>query len=81
MNIDSSDSSSNEFRKYVWLSIADLVGFTGNIKWDHSKPDGTPKKLLNTDRINKMGWKPKINFNDGLMNTIKTYRSDFLKGS
>ena len=67
--------------KELAISIADLVGFTGNIKWDHSKPDGTPKKLLNTNRINKMGWKPKINFNDGLMNTIKSYRSEFLKGS
>ena len=65
--------------KELAILISELVGFRGNIIWDDSKPDGTPKKLLNTSRINKMGWKPKINFKDGLINTIKVYKRDFLK--
>jgi len=46
--------------------IAEVVGFRGNIKFDTSKPDGTPKKLLDVSRINKMGWKAKTNLRDGL---------------
>ena len=65
--------------KELAILISELVGFRGNIIWDNSKPDGTPKKLLNTSRINKMGWKPKINFKDGIINTIKVYKRDFLK--
>ena len=65
--------------KELAILISELVGFRGNIIWDDSKPDGTPKKLLNTSRINKMGWKPKMNFKDSLFNTIKIYKRDFLK--
>ena len=53
--------------------IADLVGFKGKIKWDLSRPDGTPKKQLNISRINKLGWEPKISLVDGLKKTIEEY--------
>lgn len=51
--------------------IKNVVGFKGVIKFDKSKPDGTLRKLLNCDRISKIGWKPSINLKKGL---IKTYR-------
>ena len=39
--------------------IAEIVGFKGKIVYDHSKPDGTPRKLLDVSRINSLGWKAK----------------------
>ncbi len=46
--------------------IKEIVKFKGDIKFDHSKKDGTYKKLLDIKKINNLGWKPKININDGL---------------
>ena len=54
--------------------IADIVGFEGEIVWDISKPDGTPKKLLNINRLKSMGWEPKISLKEGLKSTIDLYR-------
>ena len=47
-------------------TIADVVGFRGEICWDHSKPDGTPRKVLDTSRINALGWRPEITLKQGL---------------
>ena len=65
------DLSINELAK----KIREVVGYKGQIKFDHTKPDGTLRKLLNCDRINGLGWKSKVNLKEGLM---KTYE-DFLK--
>ncbi len=46
--------------------LCEIVQFHGDVKWDTSKPDGTPKKLLNTEKINAIGWQPKLNFADEL---------------
>lgn len=51
--------------------IKTITQFKGKIKWDTSKPDGAPRKLLNVDRLSKLGWKPKISLKMGLE---KTYR-------
>ena len=56
--------------------IADLVGFKGEIKWDPTKPDGTPRKLLNVSRLKKMGWIPKVKFIEGLESTIAFYEDN-----
>lgn len=55
--------------------IADIVGFKGKIEYDSSKPDGTPRKLLDVTRLNNLGWKYKTELKDGI---IKAYES-FLK--
>jgi GDP-L-fucose synthase len=47
-----------KIKELVFL-IKDIVGYKGNIKWDISKPDGTPRKLLDISRIKKLGWEPK----------------------
>lgn len=47
-------------------AIADVVGFDGALTFDASKPDGTPRKLLDTTRINNLGWNPKIPLREGL---------------
>ena len=50
--------------------ISKIVGYKGEIFWDNSKPDGTPKKLLCVDKINKLGWNSKISLDEGLIRTI-----------
>lgn len=52
--------------------IQKIVGFEGDIVWDKSKPDGMPRKLLSTSKINQLGWKAQTALESGL---IKTYRS------
>ena len=54
--------------------IADLSGFKGEILWDKSKPDGTPKKLLNINKIKSLGWSPSIKLEDGLKETISDFK-------
>lgn len=54
--------------------IKDIVGFAGKIAWDTSKPDGTPRKLLDVGKLHGLGWKHKISLKDGLETTYKWYR-------
>ncbi|ABM70684.1 GDP-L-fucose synthase family protein [Prochlorococcus marinus] len=53
--------------------IAKEIGFEGEIEWDVSKPDGTPKKQLNISKFSKLGWSSKIKLSDGIKNTIDCY--------
>ena len=46
--------------------ICEVVGFRGELRWDRSKPDGTPRKLLDISRIKNLGWKPTIALRDGI---------------
>lgn len=55
------------------LLIAEVVGYEGEIVWDRSKPDGTPRKLLNIKRLEELGWKPEIDFKSGLLETYEWY--------
>ena len=57
--------------------ISHIIGFEGEILWDKSKPDGTPKKQLNVDRINKLGWSSKISLKQGLEKTIKHFKENY----
>jgi len=54
--------------------IADVVGFRGNISWDTSKPNGTPRKVLNVDKIKSLGWEPKITLEEGIKSTYEWYK-------
>jgi len=60
-------------------TIADIVGYKGRIEWDTSKPDGAPRKLLDSSRINSFGWKPQIDFVAGLRSTYAWYIDHFGK--
>jgi GDP-L-fucose synthase len=53
--------------------IAEVVGFAGRIRFDTSKPDGTPRKLLDVSRINSLGWKAKINLRVGIEETYNWF--------
>jgi GDP-L-fucose synthase len=46
--------------------ICEVVGFRGELRWDRSKPDGTPRKLLDVSKIKKLGWHPTISLRDGV---------------
>jgi GDP-L-fucose synthase len=47
-------------------NVKRAVGFGGKIRWDTSKPDGTPRKLLDVTKIRGMGWKPKVSMEEGI---------------
>lgn len=53
--------------------VAEVVGYHGQIIWDHSKPDGTPRKLMNIERLTKLGWQYKIPLKQGLTATYEWF--------
>jgi GDP-L-fucose synthase len=55
--------------------VADVVGYSGNLEWDISKPDGTPRKLLDVARMRALGWEPQIGLREGLEATYARYRA------
>jgi len=60
--------------------VAAAAGFSGEIEWDSSKPDGTPKKVLDVFRIKALGWKPTITLDDGIASTIAWYKEANARG-
>ena len=66
--------------KDLALLVASLSGFKGEIIWDSSKPDGTPRKTLDVSRIKALGWKPTIRLEDGIATTITWYKTASAKG-
>ncbi|KAL9271454.1 putative GDP-L-fucose synthase 2, partial [Drosera capensis] len=53
--------------------VKEVVGFDGEIVWDKSKPDGTPRKLMDSSKLMELGWEPKISLRDGLVDTYEWY--------
>lgn len=53
--------------------VAEIVGFTGRIEWDTSKPDGTPRKLMDVQRLHALGWQHKISLRDGIEQSVAWY--------
>ena len=58
--------------------VKETIGFEGEIKYDLSKPDGTPRKLLDSSRINSLGWKPKTSLEEGIKKTYRWYISSII---
>lgn len=54
-------------------TILRVVGFTGELQFDRTKPDGTPRKLLNTERLSRLGWKPTVELDDGIRLTYEWF--------
>ena len=59
--------------------ISTIIGYTGEIRWDTSKPNGTPRKVLNVDRIKFLGWKPKVELIEGIVKTYEWYKENACK--
>jgi GDP-L-fucose synthase len=57
--------------------ICDVVGFHGELAWDTSKPDGTPRKLLDVTKLRALGWKPAIPLQDGIARTYEWFLANF----
>lgn len=55
--------------KELTETVAKVIGYQGKIEWDASKPDGTPRKLMDVSRLERLGWKAKTNLEKGLMKT------------
>ena len=53
--------------------IQRIIGFKGKIVWDNSKPDGTPRKVMDNSKLMNLGWKPNITLNEGLLLTYSSY--------
>ena len=59
-------------------TIARVIGYTGAIEWDTNKPDGAPRKLLDSSRLLAFGWNPAVNFEEGLKDTYQWYLDNIL---
>jgi GDP-L-fucose synthase len=60
--------------------VAEAAGYTGKIEWDSSKPDGTPRKVLDVSRVKALGWKPTITLDEGIASTIAWYKEANARG-
>lgn len=61
--------------KELAYKVVEIVGFTGQLVFDHSKPDGTPRKLMDISRLSELGWKAKTELSDGIRLAYKDYLS------
>ncbi|EEF38575.1 putative GDP-L-fucose synthase 2 [Ricinus communis] len=59
--------------------MREVVGFQGQLVWDSSKPDGTPRKLMDSSKLLGLGWSPKVSLKDGLVDTYKWYLENVIK--
>ena len=57
-------------------TIVDVVGYRNDYEWDTSKPNGTPRKVLNVDKIKSLGWEPKISLREGIESTYKWFKEN-----
>jgi GDP-L-fucose synthase len=62
--------------KELAATVAAAVGFTGDIEWDTSKPDGTPRKVLDVTKMKALGWKPEISLQAGVASTVEWYKQN-----
>jgi GDP-L-fucose synthase len=69
-----------EIRELAAL-IRDVVGYSGRIEWDASRPDGTPRKLLDVSRMQARGWRPRIPLHEGVASTYEWYLSSDADGA
>ena len=60
--------------KELALLVKDVVGFTGGVEFDTSKPDGASRKLLDSGQLRALGWTPKTSLDEGIRRTYKWYR-------
>ncbi len=72
----SSDVSIRELTELV----AEVTGYGGRVEWDSSKPDGTPRKLMNSARLHALGWEPRISLREGVQRTYESFLSELKAG-
>jgi GDP-L-fucose synthase len=62
--------------KELTEKIAKVIGYSGEIRWDTSKPNGTPKKVLNVDKIKSLGWEPTVGLYEGISRSYEWYKEN-----
>ena len=62
--------------KELSYKIADITGYKGEIIWDDSKPDGTPRKKLDTSKFTKLGWEAQTDLDEGIRKTLISYKKE-----
>ena len=62
--------------KQLAETIVDVVGYKNAYEWDTSKPNGTPRKVLNVDKIKSLGWEPKISLREGIESTYEWFKEN-----
>jgi GDP-L-fucose synthase len=62
--------------KELTEKIAKVIGYSGEIRWDTSKPNGTPRKVLNVDKIKSLGWEPTVGLYEGISRSYEWYKND-----
>ncbi|MGC4073849.1 MAG: GDP-L-fucose synthase [Nibricoccus sp.] len=67
--------------KELTETVASTVGFKGRITWDASKPDGTPRKLMDVSRLAKLGWKARIGLSEGVEKTYASFLAEQAAGT
>jgi GDP-L-fucose synthase len=60
--------------------ISEIVGFKGSVKFNTDRPNGTPRKLLNSEKITMLGWKPEITLLDGITTTYNWFLENRVRG-
>jgi len=66
--------------KELASEVSQLVGYQGEVTWDKTKPDGTPRKLMDVSRLTALGWKAKINLQEGIRLTYQNYLEEAASG-
>ncbi len=61
-------------------TVADVIGYKGVIEWDSSKPDGTPRKLMDSSRLRNLGWEPKIEMREGIARAYEDFKQRYGNG-
>ncbi len=64
--------------KELTEKIAKVVGYDGEIRWDTSKPNGTPRKVMNVDRMKSLGWEPKVGLYEGISRTYEWFKENVI---
>ncbi len=62
------------------LGVAGMVGYPGEVSWDTTKPDGTPRKLMDVSRLTALGWKAKVSLQEGIRLTYQSYLEEMSSG-
>jgi GDP-L-fucose synthase len=66
--------------KDLALLVKEVIGYTGNIEHDLSKPDGTPRKLMDVQKLHSLGWKAKIDLKEGIESVYKEFSQQYAVG-
>lgn len=67
--------------KELALMVKDIIGYKGNIEHDLSKPDGTPRKLMDVQKLNRLGWKAQIDLREGIEKVYQEFSQQYVAGA